>query len=51
MITTRISREKLYRKEYQRDTLLRGEGMIQEDMITESLAKILTLMMVEKGGR
>lgn len=50
MITTRISREKLYRREYERDTLVKEERInIQEDMITESLAKILTLMITEKG--
>lgn len=51
MVTTRISREKLYRKEYQRDTLLREEGMAVEDGITESLGAIITMMLREKGGR
>lgn len=49
MITTNISREKLYRKEYRRDTLLRKEGMTQEGIITESLGIIITMMLHGKG--
>lgn len=52
MITTSISRKKLCKKEYTRDAFLREERInVQEDMITESLAKILILMLGEKGAR
>lgn len=51
LVTTKISREKLYRKEYQRNSLLSGNGIISEDTITKSLAKILILMIAEKGKR
>lgn len=49
MIATRISRKKLYKREYNRDTLLIKDETINDDIITENLGKIITIMLNEKG--
>lgn len=49
MIATKISRKKLYRREYNRDTLLIKDETLSDDGITESLGKIITIMLNEKG--
>lgn len=49
MIATRISRKKLYKREYNRDTLLIKDETINDEIITENLGKIITIMLNEKG--
>lgn len=51
MVRTSISREKLYRKEYQRDTLVGMEKVVGEDeKLAEGLGSIIA-MMIREGGR
>jgi hypothetical protein len=48
MRLTTINRKKLYRREYQRDSIQKIEGMISERNIPDSLSRVIAQMIVNK---
>jgi len=48
MRLTTINRKKLYRREYQRDSIQKIDGVVSERNIPDSLSRVIAQMIVNK---